>query len=327
MPPPIVALAREMLRNPVTINLERTAAPAVGITQAVYPVAAGRSSLAAAGAAEARATMKSALVFTRTKHRANRLADFLGRHGVACERIHGNRSQAQRTAALAGFKSGRFRVLVATDIAARGIDVEALEPRHQLRRAGRARGLHPPRRPHGARGGDRATPSPSSRRRRRATRAPSSARSGKRLPRVTLPEFDYAAADRGDSSRCRWRSASRRSAPARPRTAPARRPTPSAAPSIRAPKASGAARLHAPHGRPGQPSRSWQGRPSGSAPSPPSRPGPPQRSWPGQAIRPAPARRRSKVARPRRAASRAGPQPVGQFARRRQAARLEDIGQ
>src|SRR5207244_13651277 len=60
------------------------------------------------------------------KHRPNRLAQFLDRHGVPCERIHGNRSQAQRTQALAGFKAGRFRVLVATDIAARGIDVEAL---------------------------------------------------------------------------------------------------------------------------------------------------------------------------------------------------------
>jgi ATP-dependent RNA helicase RhlE len=66
------------------------------------------------------------LAFTRTKHRANRLADYLVRHGVKADRIHGNRSQAQRTAALAGFKDGRFQVLVATDIAARGIDIDAL---------------------------------------------------------------------------------------------------------------------------------------------------------------------------------------------------------
>jgi ATP-dependent RNA helicase RhlE len=70
--------------------------------------------------------IKNVLVFTRTKHRANRLAEFLERHGMACDRIHGNRSQAQRTEALARFKDGRNRVLVATDIAARGIDVEAL---------------------------------------------------------------------------------------------------------------------------------------------------------------------------------------------------------
>jgi ATP-dependent RNA helicase RhlE len=70
--------------------------------------------------------MKQALVFTRTKHRANRLADYLLREGVKADRIHGNRSQGQRTAALAGFKAGRVPVLVATDIAARGIDVDAL---------------------------------------------------------------------------------------------------------------------------------------------------------------------------------------------------------
>jgi ATP-dependent RNA helicase RhlE len=73
-----------------------------------------------------RGEIKNVLVFTRTKHRANRLAEFLEKHGVACDRIHGNRSQAQRTDALARFKSGDLLVLVATDIAARGIDVEAL---------------------------------------------------------------------------------------------------------------------------------------------------------------------------------------------------------
>jgi ATP-dependent RNA helicase RhlE len=73
-----------------------------------------------------RGEIKNVLVFTRTKHRANRLADFLARHQVSCDRIHGNRSQAQRTDALARFKAGTLQVLVATDIAARGIDVEAL---------------------------------------------------------------------------------------------------------------------------------------------------------------------------------------------------------
>src|SRR6202011_3153240 len=61
-----------------------------------------------------------------TKHRANRLAEYLAKHGVKADRIHGNRSQAQRTAALAGFKDGRLQVLVGTDIAARGIDIDAL---------------------------------------------------------------------------------------------------------------------------------------------------------------------------------------------------------
>jgi ATP-dependent RNA helicase RhlE len=125
MPGPIATLSREILRNPVLVNLERKAAPAVGITQAVYPVA---QELKTGLLLELlrRGDVRNVLVFTRTKHRANRLADFLGKHQVSSARIHGNRSQAQRTDALAGFKSGRFRVLVATDIAARGIDVEAL---------------------------------------------------------------------------------------------------------------------------------------------------------------------------------------------------------
>ena len=125
MPPPIVQLTREMLKNPVTVNLERRAAPATGITQAVYPVPQDRKADLLIALLKA-GNVRSVLVFTRTKHRANRLADKLVRSGVRCERIHGNRSQAQRTAALAGFKDGKFRVLVATDIAARGIDVEAL---------------------------------------------------------------------------------------------------------------------------------------------------------------------------------------------------------
>jgi ATP-dependent RNA helicase RhlE len=110
----------------VALNVERKSAPAAGITHTVYPVPHEMKSylllkLLRQGSA------KSVLVFTRTKHRANRLADFLERNGIACARIHGNRSQMQRTEALEGFKRGRFRVLVATDIAARGIDVEALE--------------------------------------------------------------------------------------------------------------------------------------------------------------------------------------------------------
>src|SRR6185503_12428386 len=73
-----------------------------------------------------RGIIREALVFTRTKHRANRLWEHLTKRGINVARIHGNRSQAQRTDALDGFKAGRYRVLVATDIAARGIDVEAL---------------------------------------------------------------------------------------------------------------------------------------------------------------------------------------------------------
>ena len=125
LPEPIVELANDMLENPIALNVERKSAPAAGITHTVYPVAHElKSHLLLALLRQG--TVKSVLAFTRTKHRANRLADFLERNAVSCARIHGNRSQVQRTEALAGFKKGRFRVLVATDIAARGIDVEAL---------------------------------------------------------------------------------------------------------------------------------------------------------------------------------------------------------
>jgi ATP-dependent RNA helicase RhlE len=125
LPPPIRELSREMLRNPVAINVERPAAPATGVRHAVYAVRQEVKSALLLELLRGEA-IANALVFTRTKHRANRLAQFLHRNGVACERVHGNRSQAQRTEALAGFKGGRFRVLVATDVAARGIDVEGL---------------------------------------------------------------------------------------------------------------------------------------------------------------------------------------------------------
>jgi ATP-dependent RNA helicase RhlE len=125
IPPPIAVLAKEMLKNPVLVNIERASAPAEGVRQAVYPVAA-ELKLPLLLELLRRGEVKSVLVFTRTKHRANRLADFLVKKGVNAERIHGNRSQPQRTQALAGFKEGRYKVLVATDIAARGIDVEAL---------------------------------------------------------------------------------------------------------------------------------------------------------------------------------------------------------
>jgi ATP-dependent RNA helicase RhlE len=190
MPPPIVALAREMLREPATVNLERKAAPAVGIRHAVYPVAQELKTMLLLALLE-RNDVPQALVFTRTKHRANRLAEFLARHRVSCERIHGNRSQTQRTQALAGFKSGRFRVLVATDIAARGIDVEALShvvnfdvpnvPDDYIHRVGRTARAEMT--------GDAFTfVAPEENGELRAIEHAI----GKPLPRVTLPGFDYS---------------------------------------------------------------------------------------------------------------------------------------
>jgi ATP-dependent RNA helicase RhlE len=192
MPPPIVALSREMLHHPVTINLDRQAAPAVGITQAAYPVDA-KLKPALLLALLRRGDMRSALVFTRTKHRANRLADFLVRQGVRAARIHGNRSQSQRTQALEGFKAGRYDVLVATDIAARGIDVVALghvvnfdvpaaseDYIHRVGRTGRAE----------ATGEAFTFVAPEDESDLRAIERAI----GKTLPRVLLPDFDYRQA-------------------------------------------------------------------------------------------------------------------------------------
>jgi ATP-dependent RNA helicase RhlE len=190
MPAPIVTLARELLRDPATVNLERKAAPAVGITQAVYPVAQELKSALLATLLE-RGDLTSVLVFTRTKHRANRLAEYLERRGASCARIHGNRSQAQRMQALEGFKAGRYRVLVATDIAARGIDVEALShvvnfdvpavPEDYIHRVGRTARAE-------ATGDAFTFVAPNE----AADLAGIERAIGKSLPRVTVPGFDYA---------------------------------------------------------------------------------------------------------------------------------------
>ena len=192
MPAPIASLARDILKDPVAVNIERRAAPAVGITQAVYPVPQTAKAPLLIELLR-RGELQNALVFTRTKHRANRLFDHLSRRGISCERIHGNRSQPQRTAALAGFKDGKFRVLVATDIAARGIDVEALPhvvnfdvphvPDDYIHRVGRTARAE--------RTGDAFTfVSPEEEQDLRAIERAL----GRRLPRITLPGFDYSAA-------------------------------------------------------------------------------------------------------------------------------------
>ncbi len=189
MPPAIAELAREMLRQPVTIDVERPSSPATGITQAVYPVP--QLLKASLLARLLRDEIHDALVFTRTKHRADRLARHLGEVGVAVERIHGNRSQSQRTQALAGFKSGQYRVLVATDIAARGIDVSGLghvvnfdvpaspdDYVHRVGRTGRAEAV----------GTAFTLVSPEEEGDLRAIERVI----GRRLPRVTVPDFEYA---------------------------------------------------------------------------------------------------------------------------------------
>src|SRR5436309_4172871 len=189
MPAPIVELSREMLKNPAMISIERKAAPAAGIAQSVFPVPQ-ELKLSLLDTLLQRGEIQNAIVFTRTKHRANRVFEQLERRRVNVARIHGNRSQMQRTEALAGFKSGKYRILVATDIAARGIDVEALShvvnfdvpnvPDDYIHRVGRTARAELT--------GDAITfVAPDEENDLRAIERAI----GKRLPRVTVPDFDY----------------------------------------------------------------------------------------------------------------------------------------
>jgi ATP-dependent RNA helicase RhlE len=121
----IRALAHGLLRDPATVQVARRNAASALVTQVVHPVAKERKrellrDLIAQG------DWRQVLVFTRMKHTANRLAEQLDKDGLAAAAIHGNKSQGARTRALAGFKQGSVRVLVATDIAARGLDIEQL---------------------------------------------------------------------------------------------------------------------------------------------------------------------------------------------------------
>jgi len=191
MPPQIVQLSQEMLKNPVMIAIERKAAPAAGITQSVFPVAQDLKTPLLETLID-RGEIRNAIVFTRTKHRANRLFERLQKRGMKVARIHGNRSQMQRTEALNGFKAGKYRILVATDIAARGIDVEALShvvnfdvphvPEDYIHRVGRTARAELT--------GDAITfvAQDEENDLRAIERA-----IGKRLPRVMVPDFDYKA--------------------------------------------------------------------------------------------------------------------------------------
>ena len=125
MPRPIAKLAEEYLNDPVTVAVAPAATTVELVDQGVVFVAAAekRELLARLLADPALARV---LVFTRTKHGADRVTRHLESAGIDAAAIHGNKSQPQRERALAGFRAGRTRVLVATDIAARGIDVESV---------------------------------------------------------------------------------------------------------------------------------------------------------------------------------------------------------
>ncbi len=189
--PEIESLSRSIMKNPIRISVSPPHRPPPKIRHEVYPVP---QHLKTALLVEllGREDMMSVLVFVRTKRRADRVARQVGSAGFDVARIHGDRSQSQRDAALAGFRSGRHQVLVATDVAARGLDVEGIThvinydvppvPTDYIHRVGRTARAEAegeaitfvtPEDEGDLRGIEKAL--------------------GRSIPRVTLPDFDYRA--------------------------------------------------------------------------------------------------------------------------------------
>jgi ATP-dependent RNA helicase RhlE len=125
MPPEVEALARKYLRKPLVVQVGRRSQAAHTVTHAVYPVAHNRKS-ALLVQLLGQPDMDSVLVFVRTKHGADRVVRHLEHAGVEATAMHSDKAQAQRTKALDDFKAGRIRVLVATDIAQRGLDISGI---------------------------------------------------------------------------------------------------------------------------------------------------------------------------------------------------------
>ena len=190
MPPVITSLAKELLRHPQSVQIGRRSTPAVGITQAAYPVAEHLKT-ALLHHLLRHMDMPSVLVFTRTKHGAKRLARAIAADGFAVAELHGNLSQAQRNRAMDGFRRGDFQVLVATNLASRGLDVDHIThvisfdvpnvPDDYVHRIGRTARAE-------AEGDAFVLVS----RAEEKSLAEIERHIGQRLPRVTLPDFDYA---------------------------------------------------------------------------------------------------------------------------------------
>jgi ATP-dependent RNA helicase RhlE len=192
MPPEIVELAGEIMREPERIRVghPRTTSAPVGITHAIYPVPSHRKT-ALLTVLLRRGGMSSVLVFTRTKAGAEKLARELSRAGIGIGVMHGDRSQTERERDLASFMDGYVKVLVATDVAARGLDVEGIthvinydfprSPEDYLHRVGRTARAR-------AKGDAFALVSPEE----EGDIAAVEREMGASIPRVTLPEFDYS---------------------------------------------------------------------------------------------------------------------------------------
>jgi ATP-dependent RNA helicase RhlE len=125
MPPEVEALARKYLRQPIVVQVGRRTSAANTVQHYVYPVPHNRKSELLAQLLKD-AGMDTVLVFTRTKHGADRVVRHLEQEGVKATAMHADKTQSQRTKALEDFKSGKINVLVATDIAQRGLDISGI---------------------------------------------------------------------------------------------------------------------------------------------------------------------------------------------------------
>jgi ATP-dependent RNA helicase RhlE len=192
MPPVIAQLAKDILRNPQSVQIGRRSAPAVGITQAAYPVAEHLKTSLLRHLLR-HTEMPSVLVFTRTKQLAKRLARIIAADGFAVGELHSNLSQPQRNRAMDGFRQGKFQIMVATNIAARGLDVTHIThvisvdvpavPDDYIHRIGRTARME-------AEGDAFLLVSPAEEK----LLVRIERQIGQRLPRVTLPDFDYKQA-------------------------------------------------------------------------------------------------------------------------------------
>src|SRR6266545_412941 len=204
MPEEIERLSRTIMRNPVRISVSPPQRPPPTIRHEVFPVPSHLKT-ALLVRLLGREDMLSVLVFVRTKRRADRVARQVGMAGFDVARIHGDRSQSQRETALEGFRSGRHQVLIATDVAARGIDVEGIShvinydvpavPTDYVHRVGRTARME-------AIGEAVTFVSPEEEPDIRAIERVL----GRAIPRVTLPDFDYRAPP---PPRVRWREGGR----------------------------------------------------------------------------------------------------------------------
>jgi ATP-dependent RNA helicase RhlE len=125
MPPEVEALARKYLRQPIVVQVGRRTSAANTVAHAVYPVPHDRKSELLVHLLKDK-KLDTVLVFTRTKHGADRVVRHLERAGINATAMHADKTQSQRTKALEDFKSGKINVLVATDIAQRGLDISGI---------------------------------------------------------------------------------------------------------------------------------------------------------------------------------------------------------